>query len=248
MPSHWLLRNGDGTTGDVRLFCFPFAGGGAASFFPWRQASGQIDVQPVRLPGREGRIAERPVVRLSELIDQLSYGLADYVDEPFAVFGHSMGALLAFELARRLEREGRPPLRLFVSGRMAPMATPAQNLHSLPDTALIQWASALGATPERVLTSPEMRDVYLPVLRADLELCETYTFTSEPRLKCPVSTFYGYDEGYESRDLLGWRDVTDGPWKCQGFPGTHFFPFKESSPAVLNVIVQDVMTDHLKTR
>ncbi len=107
------------TSDKTRLFCFPYAGGGAAAYAGWREALPQLDVLPVKLPGREGRFREPPIKRIDALVERLSDALLPFFDTPFAFFGHSMGAIIAFELARRVERAGKSPVRVFVSGRFA---------------------------------------------------------------------------------------------------------------------------------
>ena len=162
----------------VRLFCLPHAGSGATSYYRWRRVlPGSVAVCPVMLPGREMRLAEPSLPDAGALADALMAASADVLDRPYAIFGHSMGALLAYEWTVRIAAAGLPgPVRLFASGRNAPQIPYTHAvLHRLGEEDFVEaLRTRYGGLPEGFLADPEMREVFLPILRADLRLVETY--------------------------------------------------------------------------
>jgi surfactin synthase thioesterase subunit len=232
----------------LRLFCFPHAGGGAAMFYAWStEFPPEIQTCPVHLPGRETRLADAPFTRLGPLVQELASLLAVDMATPLALFGHSMGALIAFELARELRRrDGPTPVRLFVSGARAPQVedqSPA--LHDLPESTFIErLLSRYNGIPPMVLRDPELMRLFLPVLRADLELVENYKYQQEEALECPISVFGGSEDPdvcYD--DLSAWREQTRGTFKLRMMPGDHFFLNGARAPTV-RAIVQDLMGNY----
>jgi medium-chain acyl-[acyl-carrier-protein] hydrolase len=188
--------------------------------------SDEIEVCAVQLPGRESRIREPAETSLDTLVEQLVPELQPYVDEPFAFFGHSMGALLAFETARRLRRTiGPEPTHLFVAARRAPqLPAREQPAHGLPEPELVEHLRDLGGTPEEVLQHPELRDLMLPMLRADFAVIETYSYLPEPPLDCPITVFGGeFDSRVSPTELRAWREQTHGGFEMHVLPGDHFF-------------------------
>jgi medium-chain acyl-[acyl-carrier-protein] hydrolase len=180
----------------------------------------------VQLPGREGRHAEPPIRSIACATDALSATLRPYLDLPFALFGHSMGAVLAYEVARRfLIETGREPNHLFVSGHRAPhLPMRKKPLHRLPDDEFVAGMRALNGTPAEVFEHPELIELLLPMLRADFELVETYGELAGPRLSCPVTAMGGdADLDVPPEDLAAWRTVTRGPFRSLLFGGDHFF-------------------------
>lgn len=227
MPTPWLGGGADRGDAPLRLFCFTHAGGGAAFFHPWRQALlPDIDVCPVILPGREARLKETPYTRVEQVLDPLLDALIPYLDRPFALFGHSMGTVVAYETARRLEARGGPaPLALFASGRRAPQL-PARRppLHRLRGEAFLTAVSTLGGVPDQVLRQPQVFDLFLPALRADFELNEVYAQPPGPRLRCPVSALTGdADPEVDLDEVAAWRAVTTGGFTLRVFRGDHFY-------------------------
>jgi medium-chain acyl-[acyl-carrier-protein] hydrolase len=218
----------------VRLFCFPYAGGGASLFrFLVERAPKDIEICPVQLPGREGRFIESPFASLDLLLFPLYQAILPYLEEPYAFFGHSMGALISFELTRLIcqKRQVPEPVHLFVSGHRAPhLPDPRPPLHQLPDPELIDALRDLNGTPEDVLKQSELLQLLLPLLRADFALCETYTYRSGPPLSCPISALSGLqDEGVSRESVLAWREHTKNSFKAHFFAGDHFFLLKEQS-------------------
>lgn len=212
----------------LRLFCLAHAGGGAALFRTWHEElPGTVEVCGIQLPGRESRWKEPPIPDLRRVLDQLIPALQSRLHIPFAIYGHSMGALLAFELARELRRRGLPaPLALLVSGRQAPyLSDGRREIATLSDAEFLdRICKRYQAIPQVVLDEPELLRIFLPTLRADFTLIETYRYVEEPALSCPVSVYQGRDDVTVSFDqLAGWRTLTSGDFKIELLPGGHFF-------------------------
>lgn len=226
-PNPWLSCPKPNPSATIRLFCFPYSGAAASIYYPWADLlPPSIEVCPVQLPGHGTRLREPLATRLSPQVEALAAGLAPAFDRPFAFFGHSMGALLSFELARYLRRLGRPaPLHLFVSGHGAPHL-PDRNppLHALPDDQFVARLRELNGTPEEVLRHQELLQLLIPVLRADFAVCETYVYQPEPPLDCPISAYGGLGDGYVNREeLAAWQAQTTGRFSVRMFPGDHFY-------------------------
>jgi medium-chain acyl-[acyl-carrier-protein] hydrolase len=185
------------------------------------------DVYAVQLPGREGRLREAPHTDFQRLMAATYGALRPYLDAPFALFGHSMGALLAFEFARRLRQEGGPaPLLLFVSGHRAPhLPSPHPPIAHLPDAEFVaEVRQRYDGVPDQVLEHAELMDLLLPGLRADMAVVEGYRFVDEPPLHCPVSAYAGCgDPEAAEPELAAWRVQTSGSFRLHRFPGTHFY-------------------------
>jgi medium-chain acyl-[acyl-carrier-protein] hydrolase len=209
------------------VFCFPHAGAGPSLFHSWRLAG--LDVVPVALPGRENRFREAPLRRLDAVVNDIIKRIEPSLRVPFTLMGHSMGALLAFELARELRRRQLPqPERLFVSAFRAPhLPEPRPPLHALSDQVLKAELLRLDGTPAEVLHEPELMDALLPALRADLEIADHYRYTAEAPLACPVSCFGGLTDRRVTRfDLAAWRRHTSADFRLRFFPGAHFYLYK----------------------
>lgn len=211
----------------LRLFCFPYAGGGASIYRTWgEQLPPQVEMRPVQLPGRENRMSEPSLTRIEPLVQAVAEALLPYLDLPFAFFGHSMGALVAFELARKLRSAvDLEPLQLFVSGRIAPHHVRSEPPnYNLPEPELIEELRRLNGTSEEALEHPELMGLMLPLLRADFELVQTYTYAGGAPLGCPVTAFGGaQDTEVSMEELAGWREHTTGDFSLRMFEGGHFF-------------------------
>jgi medium-chain acyl-[acyl-carrier-protein] hydrolase len=226
--SPWLLRPPGGRPASLRLFCFPYAGGGGSLYMPWaREAPSALEVCAVQLAGRESRLRERPYTAVTELMDATLAALQPYLDVPFALFGHSMGALLAFEFARRIRRAGGPtPVRLFVSGHRAPqLPCPHPPLAHLPDTAFVaEVRQRYDGVPDEVLQHADLLALLLPCLRADMALIEGYRYAKEEPLECAISAYGGREDAEASEaELAAWQTQTRGPFMVQQFAGAHFY-------------------------
>lgn len=224
----------------LRLFCFPYAGGGASSYRSWLQElpSG-VDVCPVQLPGREGRIDEQPFTRLGPLVNLIARVLRPYLDIPFAFFGYSFGSLIAFELAREIRWQYRlNPSYLFVAAFPAPHLTrPGPSIHNLPRPRFVDGLRRFNAIPEEILHNPDLMDLFLPILRADFEAYETYAYEPEHSLECPISVFGGSEDRIIDRNALAaWCEHTRISFSLRMFPGEHFFIYKNRRKIVQAVI------------
>jgi medium-chain acyl-[acyl-carrier-protein] hydrolase len=222
-----------------RLFCLPFAGGGALAYYRWPSLiSAGFEVARVHLPGRETRLREPLFTRLASLVDTLVEELIPWIDGPFAIYGHSMGALLAFELARELRRRySLSPVHLFVSGYRAPQLPPSELPFShLPDADFINRIRQYGGVPDLIAQNEELMEIFLPILRADLEMAETYVYREEPPLECPLTAFGGLSDPKVDREkIIAWDKHTSMGFSAHFFPGGHFF-LHDSEPLVLNQI------------
>ena len=224
MRTPWLVNRKPNRRASVRLFCFPYAGGGDSIFHSWQQSlSNTIEVCPVQLPGRGTRIAEPPCTNMDQLVRALGHALTPYLDKPFAFFGHSMGALIAFDLARHLRREyDAQPIHLFVSARCSP-----QTVKEPVDFKLAELPKMLrrqNGTPEEALEDPELMELVLPVLRADFGLCRSYIYTPEPPFSFSITAFGGLEDyGVRRHSIEGWGEHTTGSFMVRMLPGDHFF-------------------------
>lgn len=209
------------------MFCFPYAGGGASIYRGWAAAlPADLEVCPVQLPGRESRLRDQPFDRLGPLIEAAADALGPHFGVPFVFFGHSMGAMIAFELARELRRRGRPlPLHLFVAGRRAPQLPAREEpIHDLPDEEFFEELRRLNGTPEEVLQHAELMRLLTPILRADFAVNETYELTPEEPFDFGISAFGGLgDEEVTREDLAAWQAHTRGRFRLRMLPGDHFF-------------------------
>jgi medium-chain acyl-[acyl-carrier-protein] hydrolase len=240
--SPWLTARRPKLRAGVRLFCFPYAGGSEAIFRTWQQNLPEtIEVVPIQLPGRTARIKEPPLTRLAPLVQALSQSLRPEMDLPFAFFGHSMGGLIAFELARQLRRDGGPlPVHLFISAKCCPKQVDDLYTGEIPDKELIQILRRYEGTPREVLENAELMQLLLPVIRADMELCSTYVCNPEPPLPSPITAFGGLEDHVSGRPCLeGWRNYTSGQFALRMFPGGHLF-LKTCERSILEAIFREV--------
>jgi medium-chain acyl-[acyl-carrier-protein] hydrolase len=223
----WLAYREANPRARLRMFCFPYAGGGASAYRGWGASLPQeIEVCPVQLPGREGRLREEPFTRSTEMIAAVADALTPWLDLPFVFFGHSMGGMIGFELTRVLRRLGKTlPLHLFVSGRRAPQL-PARDepIHDLPEPEFIERLRELNGTPEEVLQHSELMKLLIPLLRADFAVNETYEYVEEPPFDVGISAFGGLGDIDVSRDdVEAWSVQTRGRFRMRMMPGDHFF-------------------------
>ena len=181
----------------------------------------------MQLPGREARMSERGYTQMKAAIDEAAETVYPLLDKPFYFFGHSMGAAMSFELARFLRRSALPqPRHLFVSARRGPqMPRRDKELHhTLPDREFLATIKKLGGTPDAVLQNEELMELFLPVLRADFTLLETYKYVPEPPLACPISAYCGtQDTEVSEEEMAGWREQTSSSFTLKMIPGGHFF-------------------------
>ncbi|MGH9867321.1 MAG: thioesterase II family protein [Candidatus Polarisedimenticolia bacterium] len=229
--------------GRIPLVCLPYAGGGASVYRAWRRTQpAGVEICPLQLPGREGRIREAPHRRVETLALQLAQVMLSVTVRPYALFGHSMGALIAFELAHRMSEMGRPPAHLFVSASRPP-ASPrcGPPLHTLTDAAFVEALRELEGTPEPVLAHQELMELLLPALRADFELCETYAPPARPPLTVPITAFGGTQDAQVSpQDLEGWSRETSSGFTAVQLAGRHFF-LEDHAASILSRVASSVV-------
>jgi medium-chain acyl-[acyl-carrier-protein] hydrolase len=223
----WFLLNRRCQTPALQLFCFPFAGGSAATYQRWTHSLPKnIEVLAVELPGHGRRFKEPSFVSLSELIGAVADPLRERLRCPFAFFGHSMGATIGFELARYLRRKyALEPSHLFLSARRGPgFPDDRAPIHNLPDSEFLEEIRNLDGTPAEILERPEVMRFLSPMLRADFQVIETYQYQPEPPLSCPITALGGLDDPRVSiESLLAWSRETSAGFKLKMLPGNHFF-------------------------
>ncbi len=210
-----------------RLFCFPYSGGGASVYARWAPLLPEsLELCAAQPPGREDRLAEPFASTVAALIDSLRESVCAYLDLPFVFFGHSSGAIVAFELARSLRAHGLPtPQRLIASACCAPhLRWPSPALHELPDHQLAEELRRLNGMREEALMSRELMELLLPRIRADLALLALYRCDGSRQLDCPVTAIGGlYDRSVSRQELLGWGEQTTASFRLRMVPGDHFY-------------------------
>jgi medium-chain acyl-[acyl-carrier-protein] hydrolase len=225
--NNWLICGKPPTQARLRLFCFPYAGGSASIYSGWSKSLPEtVEVCAVQLPGRGSRLLEKAMSRMPELVEAVAQALRPQLDKPFAFFGHSMGATISFELARRLRQEGQAePVHLFVSGSRAPQARNREPAtYDLPEAEFMDELRRLKGTPAEVLEHPELMSLMMPVLRADFALIQTYAYKAAAPLSCPITAFGGLqDEAVSERQLQAWQAQTSAQFSLEMIEGDHFF-------------------------
>ena len=225
----------------LTLLCLPYSGASAMVYSRWRRKlPAWLNVRPVELPGRGARLGEPLLTDMQVLARQLASEQRLAASQPYALLGHSLGALLAFELAHELQALGcPPPVALFACGTAAPTRREDYDggkwREPKSDEVLIDELRTLQGTPEEVLANQELMSLTLPVLRADFLLCGRYVYRQRPPLRCPVHVLGGEDDKASEEQLLAWRQESVGDFSLEIFPGGHFF-IHEHEERVLGVL------------
>ena len=240
----WIIRPSKRPEAAFRLFCFPRAGGGVASFRSWPEDShAEIEVALVQPPGRETRLREAPVTTMESLASSICGAMTDLLDRPYALYGHSLGAKVAFETSMELRRRGLPaPVYFFAAASAAPTVPWTRPLvHSLSDFELLQEIQRrYGGVPQGILANQELWPFLVPALRADIRILETYRYADALPLSCPITCFCGTsDTMTPESEALEWRRQTSAQFRLLVLPGDHFFPLQER-PRVLRQIAADL--------
>jgi surfactin synthase thioesterase subunit len=233
----WLRRYRPAENPVGTLVCLPHAGGSASFFLPVAHAlAPRVDVVAVQYPGRQDRRSETPVDDLGQLADQIYEVLGRDVQHPLSLFGHSMGALLGFEVARRFEADGREPVRLYASGRRAPSTKRDEKAYN-SDELIMSEVRELSGTAAALLADEEMMRAALPSLRADYKAVETYTCEPEDAtVRCPITALTGDSDPKTTLDeAKAWDRHTSGGFELQVFEGDHFF-LSTRAPEVMQVL------------
>jgi medium-chain acyl-[acyl-carrier-protein] hydrolase len=230
----WFRRNLQPST-PFRLFCFPHAGGSASIYRNWHDwLAPAIEVVAVELPGRGMHIGEPAIDRMDVLVEQVVAAMRPLLDRRFALFGHSLGSLVAFEVSRKLAAAGGPePQHLVVSGMGAPHVVAGRSsIHELPDDEFIEAVRALDGIPAEVLASEALVECFLEVLRADFRLAGAYQCARTVPLRHPITAFGGVDDqSCRREDLEAWQQHTEAQCVVRWLPGGHFF-IREHEPLV----------------
>ncbi|MER8062474.1 MULTISPECIES: alpha/beta fold hydrolase [unclassified Streptomyces] len=241
----WFRRFHQAPDSDVRLVCLPHAGGSSSFYFQLSKAlAPAVDVLAVQYPGRQDRRLEPNIDGLPELADRVAEVMHHLADRPLALFGHSMGAVLAYEVALRMRDAGLPaPVRLFVSGRRAPSRDRDERLHLASDAELLDEVRRLGGPHAALLGDPDIMDMVMPAIRSDYRAVERYRWQPGRILDCPVTVLTGDSDPRLSVDeAAAWEDHTTGPTELRVFPGGHFYLVDE------NARVSALLADRLAHR
>src|SRR2546423_9678786 len=224
--SCWFIGGQARVRGNLRLFCFPYAGGTSLIYKHWAASlPAEVQVVRVELPGRGSRMKEPAFANLPPLVEVLTEVTLPLRDAPFPFFGHSMGAMIAFELARRLRREdGSEPQMLIVTGRPAPQLPSLEPAtYDLPKAQFIEELKRIAGTPREVLEHGELMDLMIPLLRADFQLSQTYRFSPDTPLHCPIIAYGGVRDETTRDMIFPWREHTSSDFTLHMMPGDHFF-------------------------
>ncbi len=221
----------------MRLFCFSYAGGSSAAYREWANGKmADVEICAIELPGRGARIRERPLSEMQPLVEQVARALP--LDKQFAFFGHSVGALVAFETARQLRRCGLElPTHFFASacrGPRLPDTDPPR--HAMGEVDLLRELTNLGGTPQDLLSNRDFMQVFLPAIRADLSLSENYAYVEEPPLPCAMTAYGGLDDAeVKSYELAAWQCETTSRFRKKVFPGDHFYINGQQKPLLEDI-------------
>ncbi len=211
----------------LRLVCVPFAGGGASAFREWGNLlPSTVEVWGIQAPGREERLAEDHFTSRVKLVEALAEVLAPRLTGRFCLFGHSLGARIAFELARALRQRGaRAPEHLFVSGRSAPHLPPTRPpLHHLPHEEFLAELRKFNGTPQAVFDEPELLELLIPLLRADFQLNDVDPHVDDAPFAFPITALGGNNDEHANEErVAAWRSYTTGAFVHETFEGDHFF-------------------------
>ena len=242
----WFSHHKSNPDAKLRLFCFPYAGGGPGLFREWSDLlAPEVEVFPVHYPGRESRLMEPGYSNLDTLISRLLPEIEPCLDRPFVFFGYSLGALVAFELTRALRRLQLPePELLMLAAAGAPhMARKIKPIHALPDDEFIEELRKFNATPEEVLEQKELMKLLLPSLRNDFSILNTYELKEEKKLNVDFSVYTaGEDRLAPLEEVRSWNEYTSGNFNLNIFENDHFFIH---APVTFEKLIQSINTELL---
>ncbi|CAM3971828.1 thioesterase II family protein [Kibdelosporangium persicum] len=240
----WIRRFSPAPEATARLVCLPHAGGAASYYLPVAKAlAPKVEVLAIQYPGRQDRRSEPCLETCQKMADGVFAALKPWTDKPLTVFGHSMGASVAFELVRRLEDAGVRPTALFASGRRAPSRNRDERVHTLDDNGLIAEVKRLGGAGSHLLDDEDIRSMVLPAIRGDYRAAETYRWTPGPKLTTPIFAFTGTaDPKVDEDEARAWAEHTTGRFVFRSFPGDHFY-IDTNADAVIGAIAEHIEAD-----
>jgi medium-chain acyl-[acyl-carrier-protein] hydrolase len=225
------------------MYCFPYAGGNAATFLPWQAAMGpEIEVCAVQLPGRGARLVEPPYTSMTELVAALGQVILSNNELPFVFFGHSLGGLVAFELARYCKHHYLPiPKHLFISACSAPRCRDSSpRLHELEDAALVEALKDYNGTPPEIINNHALMELVLPAIRADFKLAEDYEYRPGQTLNVPITVLTGtMDKHISVEQVVSWQEETISNCCIRVFEGDHFF-INSNTTAVMDFLFAEL--------
>lgn len=245
--SDWFISPMPNPNATLRVFCFPYAGGSAATYMSWAKSLPvNVELVAVQLPGRANRLFEPPHSNMDSLITELVDVISGLLDKPYILFGHSLGSRVAFELLDKCNRLQLPiPKHFVASGSRGPHSTARDEpIYHLPDDELILKLNELNGTPKEILENAELMSLCLPLLRADFELSDTYCYTSDTKFDCPISVLGGDDDtDITHDDLLSWGRYFSHTVETHILAGDHFFIDSNKQPVlkIINSIVSDTL-------
>ncbi|MET7383396.1 alpha/beta fold hydrolase [Streptomyces sp. NPDC005526] len=241
--ARWLRTPRPKPSASVRLICLAHAGGAASSYQDWSPyLPDDIELSIVQYPGRHDRIAEPCVDSMDEMADEIAAVVRSQGRQDIVLFGHSMGAAVAYEVALRHAEHGHPPRQLIVSGRSAPHRHPGGNLHTQDDDALVAELRSMSATDQAVFDDPELLALLVPMIRADYRLIERYRREAPPRIDTPITVFRGRtDDRFPPQEADAWRELTSRRFAHRVFEGGHFY-LRNRAHQVVPAVVQAIGT------
>ena len=234
-----LLKNSENIQeGKITLFCCPFAGGGASVYSSWiKKMEREITVCPIQLPGREDRIMEKPYNNMKNMLDDVEDVLIKHIKGPYALWGHSMGGKIAYELEKRIELRGKTAKYFFVSGSRIPSIPEPNPIYYFSDEKFKKAIGRFEGTPKEVLENQELLDFFLPMLRADFKMDETYYDKEVTTLRSPIAAFGGSsDREADVEAIKEWSQYTEHSFIYRVFKGGHFY-MREQENLVISEII-----------
>ena len=233
----WLMTIEQKKDTRIRLFCFPYAGGNASTYIDWSQYLPDfVEVIAIQPPGRANRLGETSISCMDELTDKITQSFSDdLLDVPYMVFGHSLGARVAFEVMIKMKKMGKKlPTHFFASASRAPSEpTMDRAIHVLPEREFLEELRELGGTPTEILKNSELMTILLPMLRSDFKLSNEYVYKGGERFSCYATIFYGSnDEQIKLKDVSGWDKFFTNNTSFYQVPGDHFYIDKNVTPLI----------------